>query len=142
MCKLKARAKAHLNAEKPRAKSTKNPKRWHRHYYAIPRITRLLIFIIAFLLIGHALTRQLQHRRDFALKQLPTDFTALGQRTQAALWQPEKPVRHINGTPIDERYMYMCYLGKGREGSAALYVDTTTGEVVIVQTLPIGTGRW
>ena len=43
-------------------------------------------------------------------------------------------MRHLNGTYIDERCVYMRHLGKGMEGSAALYVDVVTGEVVVVKT--------
>ena len=109
-------------------------KRWHRHYHAIPGLVRLLILAGACVFVFSKLSTRFQDRRDYDLKTRSTNFTSLAQPRLEALWHPQRPVRRRNGTHIDERYVFMRELGKGMEGSAALYVDVITGEVVVVKT--------
>lgn len=107
---------------------------WLRRYYAIPRPVRLLIIAVALFAIIAGFIRHIGNNRDFALKQLPSDFTTLAQAQPDALWHAPHPVRQENGTHIDNQYIYMHHLRTGKEGSASLYVDVTSGEVVVVKT--------
>lgn len=107
---------------------------WCRHYYAIPRPLRLLILTIVVLWFLIGSFKRIRDNHDYRLKVLPTDFAALVASREVALWHPEHAFRVLNGTHIDEKYIFMRPLGKGMEGSAAFYVDVASGEVVVVKT--------
>lgn len=108
--------------------------RTHRTCYGIPRIIRILCIATIVLLLGREAAIRIQGDFDYKLKILPTDFEALAQRTPDALWTPQQAIRHLNGTGIGDRYVLMRHLGTGNEGSASLYVEVPTGEVVVVKT--------
>lgn len=109
-------------------------RRWSRRYLALPLCVRISVWIILLLALFGGVTRHVHDERDFTLKQYPSDFSSLIFAHPEALWRPQRPIRYRNGTHIDERYVFMRQLGKGNEGTAALYVDTTDGEVVVVKT--------
>ena len=120
--------------EKGPARIRPHSQGWSRYYYRIPRIIRLLLFTIVTFFLVQRILRHIQNKTDYSLKLVPTDFSALAGPGSAALLSPAKPIRQLNGTHIDDRYIYMRELGKGMQGSAALYVDVSTGEVVVVKT--------
>lgn len=108
--------------------------RLQRKYYGIPRVIRILLIAAIVFVVGKDLAIRIQGDFDYKLKILPTDFEALTQKATGDLWLPQQPVRHVNGTNIDDRYVFMRHLGTGNEGSASQYVDISTGEVVVVKT--------
>lgn len=108
--------------------------RLQRTYHGIPRIVRILLIAGILLFVAKDLSIRIQGDFDYKLKILPTDFAGLEHKSASALWLPEQPVRHVNGTNIGDRYVFMRHLGTGNEGSASLYVDVRTGEVVVVKT--------
>lgn len=106
-----------------------------KKYHAIPRVIKVLVFAILTYFILRIPIQRYQDRRDHALKLQPTNFTALAHSlTTSAYKPPSQPVRQLNGAHIDDRYLHMRELGSGKEGSAALYVDVPTGDVVVVKT--------
>lgn len=109
-------------------------KRWSKHYHSLPQYLRRLIWAVLLVVLIGGVTRHVMDEQDFALKQYASDFSTLINAQPQALWHPQRPVRIQNGSHIDERYVFMRQLGKGNEGTAALYVDTTDGEVVVVKT--------
>lgn len=69
---------------------------------------------------------------DSSLKQYSTDFGILDE--QYVPWLSQHPVRKItNGRHIDDQYHYLRHLGQGFEGSAALYMDATSGDRVVIK---------
>ncbi|KXT18306.1 hypothetical protein AC579_973 [Pseudocercospora musae] len=73
---------------------------------------------------------------DQHVKRYPTDFSILhfGANETLALPPPEQPMRYTQGSQIDERYTYLRDLGHGQEGSAALYADLESGDIVVAKT--------
>ena len=112
--------------------------RYRRCCYGVPRKLRLVIIYFTTVLVIAILLLLVRHERDYTLKRSPTSFSSLLDLSQPTrgrgLWHAPHPVRWQNGTHIDERYIFMRHLGAGREGSASLYVDVSTGEVVVVKT--------
>lgn len=107
--------------------------RLQRSICGIPRIFKILL--IAFLvLVASDLRIRIQGDFDYRLKILPTDFTTLEQQTPDALWLPQESIRYQNGANIGDHYVFMDHLSDGNEGSASLYVDVPTGEIVVVKT--------
>lgn len=106
--------------------------RWSKFYYGIPRRLRLAVISTISVIVILILLHIARNERDYALKQWPSVFSSLGDGGN--LWHPPHPVRHQNGSHIDDRYIFMRFLGKGAEGTASLYVDQPTGEVVVVKT--------
>ncbi|KAK5173351.1 uncharacterized protein LTR77_002032 [Saxophila tyrrhenica] len=109
-------------------------RRLQRQYYALPQWLRSLLLLAVTVIAVAAVTRHGQNERDQAFKSEPTDFTTLNAAHPDALWHPDHIIRHRNGTHIDDRYVFMRQLGKGSEGSAAVYLDVPTGKVVVVKT--------
>ena len=112
--------------------SARRHARLSKHYYAILRRLRLAIIPIFSVILILVLRHIARSERDYALKQWPSVFSSSKQTGQ--LWHSPHPVRRLNGTHIDDRYIFMRYLGKGAEGTASLYVDESSGEVVVVKT--------
>ncbi|KAK3718829.1 hypothetical protein LTR37_004745 [Vermiconidia calcicola] len=128
------------NLVRARAISPRSLQRWPRQFHSVPRALRIVIVTTIALALFFGLRFHIRQERDFLLKQTPSDFTALAQAQPEALWHTSQPVRQRNGTHIGDRYVYMRQLGQGREGSAALYLDLTQREVVVVKTY-FGTTR-
>ncbi|KAL9032569.1 MAG: hypothetical protein Q9180_006428, partial [Flavoplaca navasiana] len=72
------------------------------------------------------------------LKAAPTNFSSLFQVSD---WPPDALIpQHLirqqggsSGLDIDDRYLFVRYLGNGREGAVSLYQDSSTGELVAVK---------
>ena len=107
---------------------------WRRQYHAIPRFLRLFLIAATTFILFRVFVRIHGDIRDTTLKSLPTDFGPLARATGAVLTPPSRAVRRQNTTHIDGRYIYMRELGKGAQGSAALYTDLETGDVVVIKT--------
>lgn len=80
--------------------------------------------------------RGISDAHDQHVKQYPTDFSILhlGDNDTLALQPPDQPVRYTQGSQIDERYTYLRELGHGQEGSADLYADLESGDIVVAKT--------
>lgn len=126
--------------------STNNDRKvWCHHRYRnytilhvfqnVPRPVRLFLVTVIILC---ALAGFVQGRSNFldqVKKSYPTDFSRL-HAINNSLWSPFHPVRHSNGTHIDDIYTYIGPLGKGQEGSIALYKDDK-GVSVAVKTFSL-----
>jgi len=114
-----------------------SPHRSHRRSFAIPRGYRNTLIALLLLYLIHTFTHLGRHVYGAKLRDQPTDYTALAG-TAEPIWAPEHPVRYGNETHIDDRYVFMRHLGQGGEGKTAIYVDTTTDELVVVKTYNYG----
>ena len=72
------------------------------------------------------------------LKAAPTNFSTIFEVSD---WPPDALIpqhliRHQGGSSgldIDDRYLFVRYLGNGREGAVSLYQDSRTGELVAIK---------
>lgn len=99
-------------------------------------IVRRAIFLL--FLCGYLFGR-IRDNHDGIIKESPVDLSSLRQRTNLALWLPHEPVRHFNGTHIDDRYrkLNMRSLNSGQQGSVQTYTDTAAemNISVVIKTL-------
>ncbi|KAL8840421.1 MAG: hypothetical protein Q9176_003919 [Flavoplaca citrina] len=96
------------------------------------RATRIFILtFVIFLFVLHQPT-------CIDLKGAPTNFSTLFEVSD---WPPDALIpqhliRHQGGSSgldIDDRYLFVRYLGNGREGAVSLYQDSRTGELVAMK---------
>ncbi|KAL8955444.1 MAG: hypothetical protein Q9183_006642 [Haloplaca sp. 2 TL-2023] len=73
-----------------------------------------------------------------SLKSEPTNFSSL---LEVSDWPPDALIpQHLvrqqggsSGLDIDDRYVFIRYLGNGREGAVSIYQDTSTDELVAIK---------
>lgn len=99
----------------------------------MPRWARIAFVAIVLTCAVAGVRREISSLVDHSRKTMPTDFSGFHNNT-ADVWAPERPVRKLNGSFIDDRYVHTRYLGHGQEGSAALYLDRMTAQSVVVKT--------
>ncbi|KXT00221.1 hypothetical protein AC578_7017 [Pseudocercospora eumusae] len=108
---------------------------WRRLWRRLPRWAHVPLFVT---LLGACigLVRGISDLHDQHVKQYPTDFSFLhfAANETLALPPPEQPLRYAHASHIDEKYTYLRHLGHGQEGSAALYADLKSGDVVVAKT--------
>ena len=89
------------------------------------------------LVLGLLFIRTIRDQLDAIARESPVDFSPLHERADTYLQQPEKAVRHFNGSHIDERYHLQRTLKAGGQGSVYLYHDAFSAptKLVIVKTI-------
>lgn len=103
----------------------------------LPR--RLLKRAVLLLVLILVLSRWIREAHDAHVKESPVDFSNLRARADLTSWLPDVPLRHFNGSHIDDRYRRIRALTDGKEGHVQLYVDTLRGSNVSVVVKTIST---
>lgn len=89
------------------------------------------------LLLGILAVRTLRDQLDAVTRESPVDFSSLHERHKRSPRSPEKAVRRLNGSYIDDRYVFKSTLKAGGQGSVYLYEDALSipPKLVIVKTI-------
>ncbi|SMY21397.1 unnamed protein product [Zymoseptoria tritici ST99CH_1A5] len=118
------RHEAHTRASSPH-------RRWLRQAQQVPRSIRLCIVAVVAFCAAVGFARGLRDIQDQNKKARATSFPKSLDRSK--IWSPDHPIRYNNGTHIDDKYAFFRHLGGGQEGSVDLYVDHTSGDIVVVK---------